>query len=216
MALYEISYEFPLGTGKVVRRNVTASTEEEARRVAGVINPTLTAVLSTAPIFVSSSKRVASYRRVDTIGNHNFGEGTVDVCYIESPELFYVLGIWASGGLKMDLEANADSDEKAREMYRSLSGGAEPVAYRGNANKWGVEAALHFSLDYDLPECLAEHQVERPGLISRVQLFNMLVGMGFRAGEPHDITKIEAVIPTQYLEFFKRGLVRTEPALSMF
>lgn len=216
MALYEITYEFPLGTGKVVRRNVTANTEEEARRQAGVNNPTLTAMPAKAPVYVPSSKRVASYKRVDVIGNHSFGDGTVDVSYTESPELFYVLGVWASGDLKMDLEANADSDEKACEMYRSLSGGAKPVAYRGDANKWGVEAALHFSLDYTLPECLAEHQVERPGLISRVQLFNMLVGMGFRAGEPHDIAKVEAAVPTQYLEFFRRGLARRPQALRMF
>jgi len=43
---YEVSYEFPLGTGKIVRRNVTASTEQEALRVAGVNNPTLKARIS--------------------------------------------------------------------------------------------------------------------------------------------------------------------------
>jgi len=43
---YEVSYEFPLGTGKIVRRNVTASTEQEALRVAGVNNTTLKARIS--------------------------------------------------------------------------------------------------------------------------------------------------------------------------
>ena len=43
---YEVSYEFPLGTGKIVRRNVTASTEQEALLVAGVNNPTLKARIS--------------------------------------------------------------------------------------------------------------------------------------------------------------------------
>jgi len=42
---YEVSYNFPIGSKNVVRRNVTASTEEEALRVAGVNNPTLKAVL---------------------------------------------------------------------------------------------------------------------------------------------------------------------------
>jgi hypothetical protein len=43
---YEVSYEFPLGTGKIVCRNVTASTEQEALRNAGVNNPTLKARIS--------------------------------------------------------------------------------------------------------------------------------------------------------------------------
>ncbi len=43
---YEVSYEFPLGSGKVVRRNVTANSVEHALQVAGVKNPTLTARIS--------------------------------------------------------------------------------------------------------------------------------------------------------------------------
>jgi hypothetical protein len=43
---YEVSYNFPIGSKNVVRRNVTASTEEEALRVAGVNNPTLKARIS--------------------------------------------------------------------------------------------------------------------------------------------------------------------------
>ncbi len=39
--VYEVSYEFPLGSGKIVRRNVNANNEDHARYVAGVNNPTL-------------------------------------------------------------------------------------------------------------------------------------------------------------------------------
>jgi len=211
MALYEVSYEFPIGSANRIRRNVEAATEQEARVRAGVQNPTLEIKLASTPIY-TQERKPAAYRVVDRIGVcHNFEDGSVGVSYEESAELFWVLGLWASGDLKMDLEACADSDMKARDMYCSLSGGREPVAYRGNANKWGIEAALHFSTDYSLPRCFAEHQIERPGLISRVQLFNMLIGMGFRAGESHDVAEIRKRVPPKYIENFEHGFTVNQP-----
>jgi len=56
---YEVSYNFPIGSKNVVRRNVFASTEEEALRVAGVNNPTLKAILL-PPVF--TAKEIAAQR----------------------------------------------------------------------------------------------------------------------------------------------------------
>jgi hypothetical protein len=42
MPTYEISYEFPLGSGKRVSRDIQAANEVEARKDARVVNPTLT------------------------------------------------------------------------------------------------------------------------------------------------------------------------------
>lgn len=52
MKTFQLSYEFPLGTGKRVQRNVEAETQQQALDKAGVINPTLTATEIQVPIVV--------------------------------------------------------------------------------------------------------------------------------------------------------------------
>jgi hypothetical protein len=44
MLTFELSYEFPLGSGKISKRDVLAETVEQALGLAGVKNPTLTAI----------------------------------------------------------------------------------------------------------------------------------------------------------------------------
>jgi len=63
--IYAVSYNFPIGSKNVVRRNVTASTEEEALRVAGVNNPTLKAVLL-PPTEKEMKEREKAERRAKT------------------------------------------------------------------------------------------------------------------------------------------------------
>lgn len=45
MTTFEISYEFPLRSGKIIKRDIQAETEQEALRLAGVLNPTLKAIV---------------------------------------------------------------------------------------------------------------------------------------------------------------------------
>ena len=57
MPHYELSYEFPLGTGKFVKRVIEAFNHQQALDKAGVINPTLTATEIPTPVIVTRSKK---------------------------------------------------------------------------------------------------------------------------------------------------------------
>ena len=68
MPTFELSYEFPLGSGKIVKRDVQAETQAQALRDAGVINPTLTATEVTRPIVIRTKNgRTKTLRQTNVL-----------------------------------------------------------------------------------------------------------------------------------------------------
>ena len=97
------------------------------------------------------------------------------------------------------------------EQYRELTG--ETISpERGLFNiapedKWSFEAAIRFIPTQDIPPVFAERQIERPGLISRVQLFWSLVQLGFTLTSHQDPDRVRQALPPIQWQFFDEELV---------
>jgi hypothetical protein len=114
------------------------------------------------------------------------------------------------GKIRLSLEVPPKYRDMAVEQYRELTG-ETIVPERGLFNiapedKWSFEAAIHFIPTDDIPPVFARLQIERPGLISRVQLFWSLIKLGFTLTRRQNPDKIRESLDPMQWQFFDEGL----------
>jgi hypothetical protein len=122
--------------------------------------------------------------------------------------LGYLVG---PGKVHLSLEAPLKYRDVAVEQYRELTGDTiapETGLFNiASGDKWSLEAAIRF-VPTDIPPVFAELQKERPGLISRIQLFWSLVKLGFTLTRYQNPDKIRESLPPMQWKFFDEGLTQ--------
>jgi len=123
--------------------------------------------------------------------------------------LGYLVG---PGKVHLSLEAPLKYRDVAVEQYRELTGDTiapETGLFNiASGDKWSLEAAIRFVPTDDIPPVFAELQKERPGLISRIQLFWSLVKLGFTLTRYQNPDKIRESLPPMQWKFFDEGLTQ--------
>jgi len=169
---YEVSYNFPIGSKNVVRRNVTASTEEEALRVAGVNNPTLKARISPDEInraHVEAFKEDA--QRSHKTKNHAFRFEN-GIAYKPTGDEKYgdLVALMNSTGFKLWAEAKTSEDiARCYVNYSEWSGGDElpeenvmHAPTRTNPVEWRISFPFTENYSYPFPIIESGAQGKRP------------------------------------------------------
>jgi hypothetical protein len=179
MKTFELAYEFPLGSGKIVKRDVQAETQEQALRDAGVRNPTLTATEVTRPVVVRTKNG-----RVKVLKQTNV--------FVEKPDFIDALRVVATIRLQTPqhslagelIKYEALTGEKADESTEHISIIAEESKY---AASWTVQfprsiAAL--APAYLNAYCYV-HTDPDGWAISNNAFVRELLSIGFRLGSNH-------------------------------
>lgn len=185
MPHYELSYEYPLGTGKIVKRIVEALNHQQALDKAGVINPTLTATEVPAPIPPKRGGRASKAPRKTAIaGQHkdfvDFARdnGTIRV---QTP-------LHAAAKFDGDyLSVTGDKVDNTTEHYSII----------GGVYKWGATLTLLFPKEGAalVPPGLNAHQYTKDDpntwcIMDNAFIFE-LFSIGFRLGKDHKREALE-------------------------
>ena len=185
---YEVSYNFPISSKNVVRRNVTASTEEEALRVAGVNNPTLKARISPDEI---NKAHVEAFKE-DAQRSHKPNMRKAAVQWLigdtTAARMRLFEHIVATGALT--LEPKPETLARDSDWYAAIGGGCLPedsssVRIIENPDKWGTEYRVSFPIpEFDLPEQFNYQTMFAGGadrfVINSKELFELMVKEGLR------------------------------------
>jgi hypothetical protein len=180
MKYFELSYEFPLGSGQRVRRNVEAETVEQALDRAGVINPTLTATEIPAPLPTTRGGKRPP-RRTAIAGQY---KDFVDFAR-------------EHGTIRVQLPQHAVP--KFNSDYESITGATidadtEHYSIIGGVYKWGATLTLMFPKEGAVlaPPHLHTHKYVHADedlwcIMDNAFIFE-LFSIGFRLGKNHDKT----------------------------
>ena len=138
-------------------------------------------------------------------------------------DFFELAGYFAnpirSTRIEIEAKENILNDYKA--IYKDLTGNSLPIGadsvvkLPNNADKWGREMRLYFSLtnEDNTPQSVDKQMTVggRPGYdtwnkrLNSRDIIDRLFEYGFRLGDIQDLDSIQSLIPVEFEEDFQRG-----------